>query len=519
MVFKKPYAFFIKYFRLINLILVVLLGYLGYKLNLIGNIVGEIYNNRLTNYSSLSSNYVGFNMYVLIIIIILILGGIILLLKYKKKPLKDYLFAIIYIFVIVIYLIFISNIFYELEESVIEQTSLKLYSDISLLIIIPLFYFIFKFILIVIGFNLKKFNFSKDIIELKQDDKDSEEVELIFDKNTYKYKRSINRLLRELKYYFLENRFFITIIVGISFVVFFVTFFGFNIFKSNKVSMNKDFVAGSLVYRVNEVYETKYDLNYNVIKDDSKFVIASITVKNNTNEIKTIDFKRMRILYGDNYVYANNYYNKFFYDLGVPYNNEGILSKESKNYIFIFKVPIEYKSRSYKIKFYDRVTLEDDEVVGSYKELKVKTTKIDKDREEKVLNVKDNINFGNKYGNSNITILGYLIKNNYIHYDDDKAVVYKDNDINNNLLIMDYKLEIDEKSMLKDYFSTDKEFYNKFVSIAYTNNGREKMHNNVNVVGQVDGKILLSVPYEIINASKVSVIFNFRDIKIEYKLK
>lgn len=519
MVFKKPYAFFIKYFRLINLILSILLIALGYKLYNLANVLNEIFNNYISNYNSLSSNYLGFSMYLSIFLIIIILFGMFLLLKYKKKPCKDYLFSIMYIIIVVIYLLFIENVFSTLEKSVIEQTSLKLYSDISYLIIIPLIYFILKFILIVIGFNLKKFDFTKDIIELKQDEKDSEEIEIIFDKNTYKYKRGVNRTVRELKYYFLENKFFISIIGSVIGVILFFPLFSLNIFNSNKVNLNKNFVAGSLVYKFTEFSETKYDLNYKLINSANKYVIASVIIKNNTREPQVINLQKIKLFYGDKSVYPNNFYNKYFYDLGTPYNDDKILSNESKKYILIFKVPNSYKSKNYKLKIYDKLTYEDGKSISNYKELKVKVKSLDKERKYKLINLNENIKIGDRYGETNITLSNYLLQNNYIYSKDGKVVVYKDKDINKNLLILDYKLDIDKETSLYDFINNDKVFYNKFVSLIYNYNGKEKVLNNLNVVANVDNKIMLSVPFEVINATHISLVLNFRDVKIEYKLK
>lgn len=519
MVFKKPYAFLIKYFRLINLFLVILFSYLCYKLNLIKNIMSDIYRSNLTNYSNLNSTYIGLKMFILIFFIILILGIIILLLKRKKKPLNDYLFSLVYIFVIIVYLIFISNIFFTLSDSIIEQTSLRLYNDISFLIIFPIFYFIIKFIMIVIGFNLKKFNFTQDIIELKQEEQDNEEVEVVFNKNTYKYKRSIRKILREFKYYFLENKFIISIIFGIIVSILFFTFFSMNIFKTNKVNVNEFFVAGGINYKVQEIYETYYDMNFNLIKNNYKYVIVNMNVRAN-GEAKSIDFKRIRLIYGNDYVYPNNYFNKFFYDLGNPYNNEVLKNDESSNYIFIFEVPKDYKSKKYTLKFYDRTVLEDIEIKGSYKEMKIKSSNLDRNRISKEYKLNENSVFNTKkYGNSNLTLFKYEIKSNYLYKNNDKTTVIRDKDINKNLLILDYKLDLDEKYSLTNYFKNDLEFFDKFVSLTYNYNGNQKTYNNVNALACVDGKVMLSIPYEVKNSNNISVIINFRDVKINFKLK
>ena len=376
MVFKKPYAFFIKYFRLINLILSLLLIFITYKLNLLRQVVNNIYLGKVVNYSTLKSDYIGFRMYLLIFIVIGILLSIILLFIRKKKPLYDYLYCVIYLIIVIIYLINVSNLFLTLDESVVEITTLKLYTDISFIIIVPMLYFLVKYVLIVIGFNLKKFNFSKDIIELKQDEKDNEEVEVIFDKNTYKYKRRIRRWFREFKYYYLENKFLINIILCVVTGVILISTFSVNMFRSNRVSVGRSFNAGSFNYKVGNVYETIYDLNYNIIKKDKKYVIVNVSVRNNIQESNSIDFKRIRLLYGNEYVYATNYFNKFFYDLGTPYNNDIIKYGEMYNYILVFEVPNTYKSKRYTIKFYDKILYSNNDSKGSYKEVKVSAKRI-----------------------------------------------------------------------------------------------------------------------------------------------
>ena len=520
MVFKKPYAFLIKYFKLINLILVFLLSYICYKLGILRTVMSDIYSGDITNFSTLSSTYIGFKLYLALLITGVILVGIFLLLKRKDKPLKDYLFSLLYLGIIFIYLIFVSNVFVTLDETIIEQTSLKLYTDIAFLIIVPIIYFIIKFLLMAIGFNLHKFNFSKDILELKQEEKDNEEVEVVFDKNTYKYKRGIRKWFRELKYYFLENKFLITIIVGVVVIVLGVTLFSFNFLNSNKVRVGENFTAGTFQYKVVDMYETKYDLNNNVVKDDSKFVIASINVRNIGVESSSIDFKRIRLLYGEDYAYANNYFNKFFKDLGTPYNNEPIKSGDLKNYIFIFKVPSSYKSKKYILKFYDRVAVENEEFVGSYKEIEISADSLDKDKIEKILKLNENTILNKKnYGNSNLTLTNYEIKSSYIYTENEKTTIIRDKDINNVLLILDYKLELDDKEDLKKYFTNSKEFFDKFSTVEYTYNDRSKVVSNVNVLADVDNKVMISVPYEVQNATNIKFILNFRDTKIIFNLK
>ena len=148
MIFKKPYAFFIKYFRLINFILAFFVGMFIYRLNTLHSVINKIYLGEYMNFSNLNSQYIGFTMYLLIFIISVILIVIILLLKNKKKPVKDYLFLILYIIVILVYLFVVSNMFFVLLDSIVEQTDLKLYSDISLLIYLHYYIFLLNIFLL-----------------------------------------------------------------------------------------------------------------------------------------------------------------------------------------------------------------------------------------------------------------------------------------------------------------------------------------------------------------------------------
>ena len=520
MVFKKPYAFFIKYFRLINLFLTILLIYFTYRLNLLHNVLKDIYFGNMTNFSNMDTSYIGYVIYLLLFVICLIIISIIMTLKRKNKPFRDYLFNIIYNIFIIAYFLSVNSLFLTLSENVVEQTTLKLYNDISFLIMFPLFYFILKYILIVIGFDLKKFNFQKDIIEMKQTAEDNEEVEVIFDKHTYKVKRGIRKYFRELKYYFLENKLFIGIICGGVLLAAIIALFSINLFNSNKVKIKESFNAGNFSYKVMNVYETKYDLNQKVIKDDSKFVIAMINVKNNYIYGQSIDFKRIRILFNDDYVYANDYYNNYFYDLGNPYNGEILETGKEYNYLLIFKVPNSYKSKKYTLKFYDKLTMKGEETIGSYKELKINAKSINYKQKVYNLNLNENIVFNkNSFGNSNITINNYDINNIYSYNNGNVSKIIRDKDINNLLLIIDYKLEFDKKSSISKYFKEDKDFFSNYLVLEYELNNNIKRISNLKAIANVDNKVILSVPYNLNKATKINLILNFRDVKISYKLK
>lgn len=267
-------------------------------------------------------------------------------------------------------------------------------------------------------------------------------------------------------------------------------------------------------------YMKKYSLNYRKIKDKYKYVVVDFDVRNLQSESSSIDFKRVRILYGNDYVYANNYFNKFFYDIGTPYDNNVLKSNIYYNFVFIFEVPDTYKSNNYKLMFYDRISYNKDETVGSYKEVSVNASKLDSKREEKEIKLNDNLLFDKKsYGTSNLTVSNYELLNNYIYDKDGKKVVVRDKDINKVLLVLDYKLSIDSSKNISKYFSNDYEFFDKFSSITYVINGQTQTSNNIKVVDIVNDKVMLSVPYEVMNAENIKFSLEFRNYKFSFVLK
>jgi len=519
MVFKKPYAFFIKYFKLINLILCLLIMFFIYKLNLLHKVLNNIYFGRLTNFINLESTYIGFVMYLLIFLVSIIILIIILTLRKKQKPFRDYLYNIIYNIIIIAYFFSVSNLFLELNSKVIEQTTLKLYSDISLLIILPIIYFLIKYILIVIGFSINKFNFQKDIIELKKAEEDNEEIELIFNKNSYKTKRKIRRTFRELKYYIKENKVILGIILFIILLSSLGCLFGLKLLNKDIVNVGERFVAGNFSYKVIDIYETKYDVKYNVIKNDYKFVIVNVEVRNNLNLGESIDFKRIRLFYGNEYVYSNNYYNDYLYDFN-PYDGQIIKSGENIKYSFIFKVPVSFNSYNYTLKFYDRILSDDNEFYGNYKTIKVNSKNLDKKVDKINSKINENIFLDKSlYGNSNLTIYKYSLENSYTYNHGDDVKVIRDSNINNILLILDYNFIIDNVSNASMYIKSDKDFFDSHVSLEYVINGSSKFFDNVNVIDLVDKKVFIGVPYNLKSADSIKLNINFRNKKIIYSLK
>ena len=106
MILKKPYAFLIKNFRLIHLILAVPMIYLAVKSTAIVNFFNDyvINNYSLTVFGDLSSIYVNSLMYLSVIFILISILAVYLLFKYKQKPTKQYIAIIVYYLILFVVL-------------------------------------------------------------------------------------------------------------------------------------------------------------------------------------------------------------------------------------------------------------------------------------------------------------------------------------------------------------------------------------------------------------------------------
>ena len=192
MIVKKPYAFLIKHFRIIHGILFVLLGYITLKSAFFSDYVSKQYFVRLDGLTSMYIDYVTFLAIIVSAILVLIIGAI---LKLKNKNVTSYIYIFIELIGIFIYYIYMFTVFRGLELNYLDMETVRNLRDISLMAMIPQIVFLFVVLGRTLGFNLKQFDFKKDLEELDIDETDNEEVEVILGNNNYKYARFFRKLL------------------------------------------------------------------------------------------------------------------------------------------------------------------------------------------------------------------------------------------------------------------------------------------------------------------------------------
>lgn len=342
MIFKKPYGFLIKHFKLIHLILTGIYIYLTMKVSSMLDFYNKF---ELGIAGKLDAiNYVNNNYLIAVVSSIIICIIVYLLLRYKKKP--RILYIILIIFSLVQTLI-INTTYKGLEEiyiSVLNIKTLRLYRDLLKILVVLQYLSIITVLIRALGFDIKKFNFVKDLQELNPTDNDDEEVEITLgDSNIAQ--RKFFRKKRELKYYYLENKNFIHLIIIVILVL------GLSSCYVNKEVINKvynqkeTFQSGNFSFNVVDSYLTSYDYNNKEITTKETFLILKTQISSNAN--KKINTGNIVLNIGYNNYPLTTGYTSRFQDLGIIYQSQEI--KGTKTYLFLFKIAKEDTAKDIKL--------------------------------------------------------------------------------------------------------------------------------------------------------------------------
>lgn len=325
MILRKPYGFLIKHFRFIHLVITAILFYVAkYSTSLYEYINSCIFDN-VNKYNALS--YIDNRMYVFVGCVLVLFLIICWLLKYKDKPRKIYIISIIGYFAIAIYLYILFGYFGELSNNIIDQKVIRAYRDITLMTLV--FQYIVTLIMFIrgLGFDVKKFNFTKDIQELNLTSEDAEEVEVDVNLNSNVVMREIRKQKRELGYFYKEYKIFILGIFAI--IIFSLSYFGYKYLKSEfKVYDQGDMVG----YNYNIVINNSY---FN-ISSNKKYVIVKFDVFKYGLEDK-LNLNNLKLLVNDQeYIPNKNVCSKFDY-LGSCYKKQYI-NEDVRSYIITYEV-------------------------------------------------------------------------------------------------------------------------------------------------------------------------------------
>lgn len=535
MILKKPYAFLIKYFKLINFVICTLATYIIYKTyNIITFFNEYILNNYTGNYyPEFYNSYISPFTYLILIIILFCIIGIYLLFIYKKKPTKIYITSIIYYIAFFIFLIFIKNIMITLENSLITAESARIYRDLSILFFLPQIYLTIMYLFRGLGLNIKKFNFDQDLKDLQIEEQDNEEVEITLKNNNVKLKRNIKRFFREFKYYIKENKFIFSIIFLIL-----ISLTGYLIYKSFPEIIDKQFIQGdtfiidNLNYKIEDSIITNLNYKGDKINENKYYLVVKLSIENNTNANIAIDYNNFRLELNNNYLYPLLDKGQNFIDYAKDNYSKEIKANTSGIYSIIYEIKETELRKSYEIKISNGSTILDDLIVGRHNFIKISPIVINKVNTEIIINQNEEINFSNSnLGNTKITLSNSEITNKYVYdYEscvNDKCNTYKDiinvnyNSNNKTLIIMDYKHEFDYNAPFFTHSTTFNTLISTFMKIKYKNDNNEFVYEKIENVtpNKIKDKIAIETTNKINNSNEVYLAFIIRNKEYLIKIK
>ena len=526
MILKKPYAFFIKNFKFFHLIIFTLSAILLYRTSLIYDFL-KMYNKTSPNVigKDLTSSLFSPWLYILIVIIIIVNIVIIYILIRKDKPYMYYIMNIsLYIGTLVTYIIS-HEVIYDMQNMVIQTKTTLAIRDITniarLLQTISVIFYLIR----ATGFDIKKFDFVRDLQGLDISEEDSEEIEvgLEFEKNVFL--RDINKEIRNAKYYYRENKFIINIII-VAFIltVMFLIYLGTN--KYDKVYNENQFInARTISFGIKETNVITKNYKNNIIAPKDKAIVAIKISLKGDSELQTT--RAVLIVNETQYYHVSTYKNDLI-DLGNVYNNEQ-LNEEFTDYILVYQIPLTDAKSQMRFKYIDNVEYERGETKVKSLDIKLEPKYLDEQKEtEKQYNLNDVI----ELENYKINISNYEIKDKFVNtynsciiqnecYDYNEVIVPLVREKSKAVLKIEGNLEYTENI---NKISNIYDFIEKYGTIEYIYNGNKYTEtsdfNEIKAVKTSQNNVFyIEVDKDILNAEQINLLFNIRNNKYKYTLR
>lgn len=535
MILKKPYAFLIKHFKIIHVLLTLLMSFVFYKSYSVMSFFSEYIKNNymISTYEGFSSDYIPFLLFFMVIIILGTILAIILLFNNKKKPSKLYEITFFYYLVLFILLFVSKSVLSSFETTVVAAELARAYRDISVMVLITQIPFVLVTFVRGLGFNIKKFDFEKDLKDLEITKEDSEEFELNISHDNYKIRRQLRRFIREFNYYIKENKFiFICICVTLVIVTGYVIFTNLPSNYNNSYRQGSSLVYSNLQITVLDSIVTNLDYNGNII-DNNFYVVLKLKIDNNNNKVTEFKSKNLRLeLDKEKYVYPVYDKNSYFIDYGTDYFNDNIPKNSSGIYSLIYKIDKNDIRNRYTIKIHKGTTHKKKEYIDMFDYIKIHPTLIDTVNTVREVNQNDELVLNDSnLNNTKISFSNYEITSKYVYdyeycFKEDNCTKYKDyvsvsyNDNNKILLVADYKYDLDKETPFSVNNKTFNSFIEKFIKVKYKIGEEEKYSKITNVTpNNLKNKMVIEVDNLIRNSEKIQIAIIVRNKEYLVNLK
>ena len=532
MILKKPYAFLIKYFKVIHFILLFLLIWFTYSSRGIFNFFNTYVKSgyQISVVTDLHNTYAPVSLITIVIVIISLTTALLVLMVHKKKPYKLYLMTILYYSLLFIGLFFVRGVLASFQDELLIATTARSLRDIILIVNIPQYVFIGYFFLRAIGFDVKKFNFASDLKEMNYSAKDAEEFELNFNFEGYKAEQKTRRLFREIVYYIKENKF---VVICISVVTIIILLNTIRLRTHNNYdlsyNMNRTFIYNKLNVTFQDAMITDLDYNGNEI-DGHQYLVLKVNIKNNSGSVVKIDYNNFKLEFGRQIINPTVNAAKNFVDFASNIVPTSISHLSDATFALAYELPSKDTSKVKRINIHNGVVVDKGMSIDKHIFVKLKAKEIGKVEIAGNYGLGDEIVFDKTLlGQSSIKLTSATIFKKYIYkykdcistdncaYFDDMLVVSTIGNHRNNVIIVfegEYKQDLTTEYS-KTYTSINS-FVDNYCSIQYRVNG-EVFNDGVNITpSNAYDFIAFEVPQNIEYADLIQVVITIRNHKYFY---
>lgn len=512
MIIRKPYAFLIKNFKRIHLLITLVLVFLIFRSHKLYAFIKG-----LTLGTSNRRNGINFIDYGLIFVILVVLvafGLIYYLMRHKKKPKFIYMASIIGYFAFIVVLVLVFNYFGVIKSELVEQKTVRIFRDLFRFLLA--FQYIITIFMLVrgLGFDIKKFDFKKDLRELDISDVDSEEVEVNVNVNTNGIGRFFRKIFRKLGYYFQENRLVISGIIVIVCVIIGVSIYkGFKGGKSY-VDMNTYFNSYAFTMKVNDSYITNYDEDGS--KLDNYYVVVSFNVKGITNNKNSISETALKLKVGNSIYYPDKGDCSYFGDLGGCYMNRTISNYDYRDYILVYK--IGDRDLKKKMTFIYEYGYSEKDVYSF--NVRINPKNLYSSRDVISAKVGDEVSFANtalSSGKFRVNSYEGGKSLEYMGIDSSCAKAGCEKEVVKSISSDNFIMKLDYTSDISNIFGSRLFLY--YTRVGYSIDGANKSTFLKRIKVSNTKYMFLEGPSEMENADKIWLDFSIRNSKIRYYLK
>lgn len=526
MIIKNPYKVLVKNYRIINLLLIIPTVYLLFKFTGLATFFEQyVFANYYTPEKDLVDIYIPAIAMVLPVVTAIIHIIVWIILALKKKKNYYHLISAGYQLFLFLALVFFYTSLLNIEMGNVDNTFANFLRDISDLIVYPIYILILMGAINVVGFNIKSLRFDKHE-DLKLTEEDEEDIEVKVGTDNNDTKRRFVHAIRELKYYVVENKLIIALVILVLVcLVGFKAFLNYQVYNKTYY-LNQSFVLDNFALSVKESYITPLDYSGRVITKNKYYLAVKIGIHNQGMETK-IDRSVFRIFIGENELLPIYEKSSRFLDIGSPYQGEIIKPDEAKDYVFVYELTEKQLKNTYEMRILNGLNVDGDELLASYKKINIRPEYLANLEKKSTKKIKETLKL------TDTTLEGTTYKLNKVNIQPSYVYEYeicstpkRCNTIQDTIVpsggktLMIIEDEINYNTSTAYYSYLEKNFYEDFVTVEYTFDIRSGANagpcNQIASIKDVTpthikDKKIFEVPSNMQSAYKINFIFTIRN--------